>query len=131
MVLGRLRDVYNSPANSDNYGLNPLSYWDYMTALVSRYADSPPLGMWEPMSEAEASGCPTGLEEIDGCYGHQTCPDEAAAASALDYFFTTVGGRSTFSTRNISSKGDFSAGDNAERPTPITKAWARPRGSTS
>ena len=39
-------------------GLTPLSYWDYMNDLVSRYADSPALGMWEPMSEAEASTCP-------------------------------------------------------------------------
>ena len=62
-----------------------------MNALVSRYADSPALGMWEPMSEAEASDCPAGFEENDECGGHQTCPDEAAAASALDYFFTTVG----------------------------------------
>ena len=60
-----------------------------MNALVSRYADSPALGMWEPMSEAEAS---TVLRlGGDAVYGHQTCPDEAAAASALDYFFTTVG----------------------------------------
>jgi hypothetical protein len=90
---GGFKDVYNSADNSDGYGLNPLSYWDYMNDLVSRYADSPALGMWEPMSEAEASNCPSGLEESDGCWGHQTCPSETAAASALEYFFTTVGDR--------------------------------------
>jgi hypothetical protein len=47
--------------------------------------------MWEPMSEAEATECPAGLEENDGCWGHGTCPSETAAASALEYFFTTVG----------------------------------------
>lgn len=48
--------------------------------------------MWEPMSEAEASTCPAAYEPTN-CAGHQTCPDQAAAASALGYFFTTVGAR--------------------------------------
>ena len=87
---GGFRDVDNSPSNSDGRGLTPLSYWDYMTALVSRYAGSPALGMWEPMSEAEASTCPTAFEPED-CSGHQTCPHEAAAMSALEFFFTSVG----------------------------------------
>ena len=89
---GGFRDVYNSPADSDGSGRTPLSYWDYMNEIVSRYADSPALGMWEPMSEAEASTCPA-PHHGSSCYGHQTCPDEAAAASALKYFFTTVGGQ--------------------------------------
>jgi mannan endo-1,4-beta-mannosidase len=89
---GGFRDVYNSASDSDGSGLTPLSYWDYMNALVSRYADSPALGMWEPMSEAEASTCPASFEPTN-CEGHQTCPDEAAAAAALEYFFTTVGDR--------------------------------------
>jgi mannan endo-1,4-beta-mannosidase len=89
---GGFANVYNSAANSDGRGLTPLSYWDYMNALVSRYANSPALGMWEPMSEAEASTCPAAFEPSN-CSGHQTCPDEAAAASALEYFFTTVGER--------------------------------------
>ena len=61
-----------------------------MNALVSRYADSPALGMWEPMSEPEASDCPAAFQPSN-CEGHQTCPDQAAAATALEYFFTTVG----------------------------------------
>jgi hypothetical protein len=87
---GGFRDVYNSASNSDGRGLTPLSYWDYMNALVSRYADSPALGMWEPMSEAEASTCPA-VDEPSDCGGHQTCPDETTAATALEYFFNTVG----------------------------------------
>jgi hypothetical protein len=87
---GGFRDVYNSASNSDGRGLTPLSYWDYMSALVSRYADSPALGMWEPMSEPEASTCPVSIEP-NNCSGQQTCPDEAAGATALEYFFTTVG----------------------------------------
>ena len=87
---GGFRDVYDSITDSDGRGLTPLSYWDYMNALVSRYADSPALGMWEPMSEGEASTCPSAFEPTN-CSGHQTCPSETAAATALEDFFTTVG----------------------------------------
>ncbi len=89
---GGFNNVYNSDTNSNGRGLDPLSYADYLTAIVSRYADSPALGMWEPMSEPEASTCPAAFQP-DNCSGHQTCPDEAAAAAALQYFFTTEGGR--------------------------------------
>ena len=87
---GGFKNVYNSAADSDGQGLTPLSYWDYMNALVSRYADSPALGMWEPMNEAEASTCPAAFQPTN-CSGHQTCPNEATAASALKHFFTVVG----------------------------------------
>ena len=55
-------DADNSSTNTYDVGLDPLSYWDYMNALVSRYADSPALGMWEPMSEADATTCPAADE---------------------------------------------------------------------
>ena len=71
---GGFKNVYNSADDSDGRGLTPLSYWDYMNALVSRYADSPALGMWEPMGEPEASDCPAAFEPSN-CEGHQTCPD--------------------------------------------------------
>jgi hypothetical protein len=87
---GGFKNVYDVADGTYGSGLTPLSYWDYMNALVSRYADSPALGMWEPMSEPEASDCPAPYEG-SSCYGHQTCPDESAAANALEYFFTTVG----------------------------------------
>jgi hypothetical protein len=87
---GGFKKVYDTASDSYGSGLTPLSYWDYMNALVSRYADSPALGMWEPMSEPEASTCPAQYQSSN-CYGHQTCPNESTAASALDYFFTTVG----------------------------------------
>ena len=83
---------------------HPLSYWDYMNELVSRYADSPALGMWEPMSEAEASTCPTPYE-ASNCGGHQTCPDEAVAASALEVLLHHGGTRrSILSTPSTSSR---------------------------
>jgi hypothetical protein len=43
------------------------------------------------MSEAEASTCPDADQPAD-CSGHQTCPDEQAAAAALRHFFDVVGG---------------------------------------
>ena len=87
---GGFKSVLNAASNSDGRGLTPLSYWTYMNDIVSRYADSPALGMWEPMSEAEASTCPE-ADEPSNCSGHQTCPSETAAANALEYFFNTVG----------------------------------------
>jgi hypothetical protein len=87
---GGFKDVFNDPTTTDGTGHTPLSYWEYLQDIVSRYASSPALGMWEPMSEAEASTCPPQYEPTN-CSGHQTCPDEAAAATALRYFFYTVG----------------------------------------
>ena len=87
---GGFRNVYNDPSTTDGRGLAPLSYWTYLQDLVSRYAGSPALGLWEPISEAEASTCPPQDEPVN-CSGHQTCPNEAAAATALRYFFDTVG----------------------------------------
>jgi mannan endo-1,4-beta-mannosidase len=88
---GGYKDIYNTAANSDGSGLTPLSYWTYMQALVNRYKNSPALGMWEPISEAEASSCASAFQPTN-CSGHQTCPDETAAAADLISFFDTVGG---------------------------------------
>jgi mannan endo-1,4-beta-mannosidase len=79
---------YRSSFNDDGRGLEPLSYWQYIQLIVTRYRDSPALGMWEPMVEPEASDCvgATGA----ACYGHTTCPPDAA--EALRSFFTIVGG---------------------------------------
>ena len=87
---GGFKDVFNDPTTTDGTGHTPLSYWDYLQAIVSRYASSPALGMWEPMSEAEASTCSPQYEPTN-CSGHQTCPNESVAASALRYFFDAVG----------------------------------------
>jgi mannan endo-1,4-beta-mannosidase len=87
---GGYRDVFNSPANSDGTGHTPLSYWTYLQEVVDRYKNSPALGMWEPISEPEASTCPA-ADQPDNCSGHQTCPDEAAAAADLTSFFDVVG----------------------------------------
>jgi hypothetical protein len=88
---GGYRDVFNTPDDSDGAGLTPLSYWSYMSDLVNRYKNSPALGMWEPISEAEASSCPAHYQP-DNCSGNQTCPDEATAAADLTSFFNVVGG---------------------------------------
>jgi len=61
-----------------------------MQDIVSRYKNSAALGMWEPISEPEASTCPA-QDEPSNCGGNQTCPNEMAAAESLRYFFDTVG----------------------------------------
>ena len=67
---------------TDGTGLTPLSYWTYLQDIVNRYKSSPALGMWEPISEAEASTCPAQYQPTN-CSGHQTCPNETAAAASL------------------------------------------------
>ncbi|MBV9660289.1 MAG: hypothetical protein JO337_03945 [Acidimicrobiales bacterium] len=69
-----------------------LPYSNYVDQVVSRYADAPALAMWEPVNEAEASDCDPG-HAGDGCYGHDSCPDDHAAATALRGFFDDVGAR--------------------------------------
>lgn len=71
-------------------GLLPLSYWEYVRAIVSRYKDSPAIGMWELINEPEVSECPPGFSG-GACNGRQTCPDHEAAARSLRAFFDTVG----------------------------------------
>jgi len=88
---GGFMNVFDDPTTTDGRGLTPLSYWDYLRAIVTHYRSSPALGMWEPFGEAEASTCPTQYEPLD-CSGHQICPDETAAAQALRHFFDVVGG---------------------------------------
>ena len=90
---GGFRDVYNSAADSDGRGLTPLSYWDYMNAAgepVRRFTRTRHVGAHERGRGVDLSAAPY---QGTSCYGHQTCPNEAAAASALKYFFTTVGGQ--------------------------------------
>lgn len=88
---GGYTKVYNTAANSDGRGLEPLSYQTWVSDVVTRYESSPALGMWEPMGEAEASTCPA-ADEPTNCAGNQTCPNEAVASAALSSFFTAIGG---------------------------------------
>ncbi len=87
---GGYRQVFNSPTDSDGLGLNPLSYATYVADVVTRYANVPALGMWEPIAEAEPAECPAG-DVLTGCWGHELCPNEALAARTLRSFFTAIG----------------------------------------
>jgi mannan endo-1,4-beta-mannosidase len=83
---------YRTEAGTNSIGQAlPLTFWQYVQAIVARYSSSPALGMWEPISEPEASDCPAGYSG-DACMGHQTCPDEAAASRDLRGFYDNVGG---------------------------------------
>jgi hypothetical protein len=88
---GGYQDVFNNPTGFYGAGLDPLSYWTYMQELVNRYKNSPALGMWEPISEPEASTCAPVYQPLN-CGGHQTCPVESTAAADLLSFFNAVGG---------------------------------------
>jgi len=90
---GGFKVVSNDPTYT--HGLTPLSYWNYLQAIVTRYRNSPALGMWEPISEPEASYCPLADQPVD-CTGHATCPNETLAAQALRFFYDTVGGEIHF-----------------------------------
>ena len=57
---------------------NKLSYWDYVRTIVARYANSPAVGMWEPLNEPAAD---------DANYN---CSPTAAATFRT--FFDQVGG---------------------------------------
>lgn len=80
---GGYRQVRNST------GFYPLSYWDYMRAVVARYKDSPAIGMWELVNEPKDGVCSTPFVG-DSCNGSYTCPADAAAT--MRSFFDTVGG---------------------------------------
>jgi len=66
----------------------PETYERYVLDVVSRYAVSPAVAIWEPVNEPEASDCLAGYAG-GGCYGHGTCP--ANAPSVLRAFLDTVG----------------------------------------
>ena len=121
---GGFMDVFNSLSNSDGSGHTPLSYWDYMQDVVNRYKDSPALGMWEPISEAEASSC-DGSYYPGTCWGHNDCPDEAVAAAALRYFFDVVGGEIHVSIRITWSRAACWGAVSAERRV-ATISMSRP-----
>jgi len=63
--VGGYTDVFNSATISDGMGLKPVSCWTYMQELVNRHKNSPALGMWEPISEPEASTCPAADQPTD------------------------------------------------------------------
>lgn len=70
----------------------PLSYWEFVQLVVTRYKDSKTIAMWELMNEPEAAECMAGYSGSN-CYGRQLCPDHADAGKSLRYFFDTVGGK--------------------------------------
>jgi hypothetical protein len=87
---GGYTTVFDSPSRDGGRNLTPLSYLTFVRDIVVHFRDAPGLGMWEPISEAEASTCAPQYQPLQ-CSGHQTCPDEATAASALRTFFDAVG----------------------------------------
>lgn len=88
--LAWYRGGYRLAYDGDGTGRTPTPYLAYVREVVARYAGNGAVGMWEPMSEAEASDCPSGTN-WQTCSGRQVCPDEVAAATAMRSFFDSVG----------------------------------------
>ena len=123
---GGYKEVFNSAANSDGTGDTPLSYWTYLQQLVNRYKDSPALGMWEPISEAEASTCAAAYQPLN-CSGHQTCPNESVAAADLISFFKPWEAKSTLSIRPTWSRRGCSVEASAAWWEPTIRRWVPAR----
>lgn len=81
---GGYRQVYNGGTyNGGTSGpTTPLSYWDYLHLIVPRYANSPAVGIWQPVNEPR--------DAIINQDGTQTCSSTAAAT--LRKFFDDIGG---------------------------------------
>ena len=80
-------------AAADSIPAPVLSYKDWVSAFVGRYAASPALGWYEPIGESEADNCvgaPTTAASACNSGSGTTC-SEAAAATALYNFWTTMG----------------------------------------
>ncbi len=74
-----------------------MSYQSWVSTVVSRYASSPALGMWEPIGEPEADTClygPVGSFWQCNHNAGASCnsTQQAAATGALVSFFNTIGG---------------------------------------
>lgn len=81
---------YKTLHESDGEGRNITSFYSWVTKVVSRYRDNAGLGMWELVNEPEPSDCAKGYIG-SACFGHNTCPSDAAAS--LRSFFDTMGAR--------------------------------------
>lgn len=81
---------YLSSYDDAGAGRAPAPFWDYLSAVVPRYAGSPALAGWELVNEPEAARCtpPAGGA---ACYAALSCPEGATAA--LRGFFDRVGAR--------------------------------------
>jgi mannan endo-1,4-beta-mannosidase len=80
---------YNSVYNYSGMG-GPLSFYQWMQKIVSTYATSPAIGMWELVNEPQPGTCDPGYQGKP-CYSHMTCPDPTAATDAMVSFYNTVG----------------------------------------
>ena len=103
-------------------GLTPLSYWDYMNALVSRYAVS---RTWDVGAHERGRS----IDMPGGIRSEQLLRtsdlSQRSCAEALKYFFMTWWARRSMpSTRSISLMPDPWAAASAARPGTTTKLSA-------
>lgn len=80
---------YKQVRNDDGRGLTPLPYDQWVQRVVSRYASSPAVAIYEPVNEPEAADCRADLRG-GACFGSAPCPPDAA--DVLRRFFDEIGG---------------------------------------
>ncbi len=81
---------YRDVAAGNGYDIPTESYWNWVQDIVSRYAGSTTIAMWELINEPEAPQCAPGY--ASPCAGHLVC-NETAAATALRSFYDVVGAK--------------------------------------
>jgi mannan endo-1,4-beta-mannosidase len=79
---------YRDVAAGNGYDIPTESYWGWVQDVVSRYAASTTIAMWELINEPEAPQCAPGY--ASPCPGHLVC-NESASAAALRSFYDVVG----------------------------------------
>lgn len=77
-------------AYDDGARFSPAPFWDYLTNIVPRYADSPALMGWELVNEPQADRCAAPARG-SACYSALSCP--YGGADAIRSFYDTVGER--------------------------------------
>jgi hypothetical protein len=75
-----------------NWGDNQVSFQQWVSMVVSRYASNPAILAWEPMNEPRPDTCTlaAGTPGWD-CWNNRVCPDELTARDAVRGFFDQVG----------------------------------------
>jgi len=81
---------YRQAFDDDGAGRAPAPFWEYLAAVVPRYAGSAALFGWELVNEPQAARC-SGGPRGSACYAALSCP--VGADTALRGFYDTVGAR--------------------------------------
>jgi mannan endo-1,4-beta-mannosidase len=82
------RSGYMQAFDDLHRGVTPLSYWNWIHAIVARYQSNTAIAMWVPVGEPEPANCQANFTG-SRCWDHSTCP--TTASTTLRAFFDTIG----------------------------------------